>query len=295
MGNQSIKNIFNVFKEQGIVLDDIQKKRIEERLQSITTYVPKVGLFGKTGVGKSSLANALFGTDACKISDIASCTRKPQEIALGIAGDKGISLLDVPGVGESSVRDSEYGKLYQELLPELDIVLWLLKGDDRAFTSDQLFYENIVKPHIEKGKQFFFIINQVDKIEPFREWDEKNRKPSMKQQENINYKIKEVSRYFDTPVSKIVPVSANEKYNLVNLMDEIIFALPPEKLVTFAKAVNPELLSNEAKEHIKKESSNYVLSGAIAGATIGAAVGGPIGAAVGGAIGAVCGFVSGFF
>jgi small GTP-binding protein len=295
MGKESINNIFNAFKEQGIDLDDTQKKRIEERLQKITTYVPKVGIFGKTGVGKSSLANALFGTDVCKISDIASCTRNPQEIVLGIAGDKGISLLDVPGVGESSDRDVEYGKLYQKLLPELDVVLWLLKGDDRAFTSDQLFYENIVKPHIEKGKQFFFVINQVDKIEPYREWDEKKRKPGMKQQQNINSKIEEVSRYFDTPVSKIVPASANEKYNLVNLMDEIVFALPPEKLVTFAKAVNPEMLSDKAKEHIKKESTNYVLTGAIAGATIGATVGGPIGAAVGGAIGAAVGFISSFF
>ena len=76
------------------------------------------------------------------------------------------------------------------------------------------------------------------------------------------------------------------------MIDEIVFALPSEKLITFAKNVDKELISDKAKEHIKTSSTNYVLSGAGTGASIGAMVGGPVGALIGGAIGGVMGWVS---
>lgn len=162
---------FKKLEDEGVKVTEEQKKQINDRLSNILNYEPRIGIFGKTGVGKSSLCNALFGTDICQISDVEACTRNTQEVILNM-GNKGIKLIDVPGVGESTDRDEEYGKLYSELLPELDLVLWLIKSDDRALASDENFYKNIVKPHIVEGKPFFFVLNQVDKIEPFREWDE---------------------------------------------------------------------------------------------------------------------------
>ena len=113
---------------EGLNLDENQKNKIIERINSITTYKPKVGILGKTGVGKSSLANSLFGQDVCQISDISSCTRKPQEILLSLSPGSGLTLVDVPGVGEGSDRDNEYSELYHSILPELDSVWWLLKS-----------------------------------------------------------------------------------------------------------------------------------------------------------------------
>ena len=123
----------------------------------ILNYVPKVGVFGKTGVGKSSLCNAVFGRDIFKISDVVACTRTPQEMLLSI-GNKGIKLLDVPGVGENEERDTEYRELYKKLLPELDLILWVLKGDDRAFSSDEEFYKDVVQKYIQAGTPFFIVI-----------------------------------------------------------------------------------------------------------------------------------------
>lgn len=245
-------DFFQQLKDNGVDVSDEQKQQINSRLENVLKYEPRIGIFGKTGVGKSSLCNALFGKDICPISDVEACTRNTQEVLLQLGGSRGIKLIDVPGVGESSSRDEEYAQLYTRLLPELDLVLWIIKSDDRALASDENFYKNIVKPHIEEGKPFFFVLNQVDKIEPFREWSEEKHEPGPKQFQNMHKKVDDVARFFDVAPSKIIPVSANEKYNLTKLVDEFVRALPAEKKITVFRAVNEEFQSKATGEHVKK-------------------------------------------
>lgn len=64
-----------------------------KRIEEILNYEPRVGVFGKTGSGKSSLCNALFGEEIAEISDVAACTRNPQEIFVRI-GAGNIKLID---------------------------------------------------------------------------------------------------------------------------------------------------------------------------------------------------------
>lgn len=245
-------DFFEELGNAGIEVNERQKKAIRDRLNSILSYEPRIGVFGKTGVGKSSLCNALFGKDICPISDVEACTRDTADVILNIDGGKGIKLIDVPGVGESSQRDVEYAKLYAKLLPELDLVLWLIKADDRAMASDENFYKEIVKPHIDQDKPFFFVLNQVDKIEPFREWNEEKHEPGPKQYQNIHRKAADVAAFFGVASSIIIPVSANEKYNLTCLVDEIIFALPKEKKITVFKQVSEEFRSQATIHEVEK-------------------------------------------
>ncbi|WP_217521247.1 GTPase family protein [Vibrio metschnikovii] len=271
-----------------------QEDRIKEKITEILNYIPRIGVFGKTGVGKSSLCNALFGQEICKVSDIKACTREPQDVLLEFGKGKGITLLDVPGVGENQKRDLEYSELYQNLIPELDVILWVLKADDRAFSVDIDFYKNIVKPHIEEGKPFLLVLNQIDKIEPFREWDLENSLPSQKQTENIDIKISSVAKEFSVRRSSVVPVSAEEKFGLMGLIDEIIFSLPDEKKISLAKAVPKENLSSKAKKEAEVSFAK-VFSSTVAGATSGAALGAKIAGPIGAKIGAVLGGIGGFF
>lgn len=250
MGNVN-QDFFSKLEQEGVKVSEEQRQQINNRLAKIINYEPRIGVFGKTGVGKSSLCNALFGTDICPISDVEACTRNTQEVLLKMGGN-GIKLLDVPGVGESTSRDEEYGKLYAELLPELDLVLWLIKSDDRALASDENFYKNVVRPHIDEGKPFFLVLNQVDKIEPFREWDEDKHEPGPRQFQNIHRKVDDVAGFFDIAPSKVIPVSANEKYNLTKLVDEFVRALPADKKITVFRAVNSEFQSKATGEHVKK-------------------------------------------
>lgn len=247
---------FNVKALESILEKDSQVEagileQIEKRINGLLSYQPVVGVFGKTGAGKSSLCNAVFGKDVCEISDIAGCTRKPQEVILDIGG-KGLKLLDVPGVGESNDRDREYAELYRSLLPELDLVMWVIKGDDRAFSSDETFYKNLVKPYVDKGRPFVVVLNQVDKIEPFREWDESVKQPGAKQASNIEKKRQIVADIFGLPLSCVIAVSASETYGLVSLVDKVIELLPNDKKAIVLDAVKADNRSEYSKSEAKR-------------------------------------------
>ena len=256
-----MKEYFEQLQSVGLSFTPEQQERISKKLEDALNYTASIGFFGKTGAGKSSLCNAIFGQEAFPVSDVGACTRNPQEELLSF-GSGALKLVDVPGVGENEERDAEYAELYNSLMPHLDLILWVIKGDDRAFISDISFYNKIVKNYID-DKPFFIVLNQVDCINPLREWDLNTHKPSSKQKENIENKVKYVSAQFDVPESHIIPVSANERYNLEELVDEIVFALPKEQVVTLAKYINPTTVSPYAgtllKDAIEDVGSNILI------------------------------------
>lgn len=231
------------------------REKLKIEMNKFLTYEPKVAIFGKTGVGKSSLTNALFGKDVCKVSDVEACTREPQEVFLKLEGaSNGIKLLDVPGIGESAERDKQYFKLYAEILKEADMALWVLKADDRTFSADEEFYKTCMKPYIDAGKPFAVAVSQVDKIEPFREWDEIKHLPGPTQEGNIAKKLNYVAQQFgDLKVSQVVAVSANENYNLSNLMLQLIKALPADKRYQTIRNMDEKL---QQHEKVKKEKNS---------------------------------------
>ncbi len=110
---------FESLRKAGIDLSEEQQQRIINKINEKLNYPASIGVFGKTGVGKSSLCNALFGQDVCPVSDVDACTRNPQRVLLDM-GKNNLTLVDVPGVGESEERDVEYAELYNNLMPELD-------------------------------------------------------------------------------------------------------------------------------------------------------------------------------
>ncbi|WP_409250050.1 GTPase family protein [Enterobacter hormaechei] len=145
MNNTETKNR-NPVKDALEILPENIRDSIARRINDVISYEPVIGIMGKTGAGKSSLCNAIFKGDICAVSDVAACTRETQEMRIQF-GKRSVRLIDIPGVGENAERDAEYEQLYRDLLPQLDLVLWVIKGDDRAFSADEHFYKNVRLKH----------------------------------------------------------------------------------------------------------------------------------------------------
>ncbi|MFB2702632.1 GTPase family protein [Aeromonas veronii] len=232
-------------------LDEAKKNKIlndiKAEISRIRNYSPKIAIFGDTGVGKSSLCNALFGKEIAEISDVEACTRKPQEILLSGDGH-GITLIDVPGVGEDPKRHSEYRELYKSLLPGLDLVIWAIKADDRKYATSIEVYQDILKPSLDRCP-VIFVVTQADKIEPHRKWNEQENKPGDEQVANLTIKINDISSRFDVSTNKIVAVSANDSWNLVELVNKVVDILPNEKKYAFTREAKEENVSEEAAKN----------------------------------------------
>ncbi len=163
-------------------------RHILEHLRKLTSHEPVIGIMGKSGAGKSSLCNALFQGEVTPVSDVHAGTREVRRFRLSGHGHSMV-ITDLPGVGESRDRDAEYEALYRDILPELDLVLWLIKADDRALSVDEYFWRHI----LHRGhQQVLFVVTQADKTEPCHEWDMAGIQPSPAQAQNIREKTEAV-------------------------------------------------------------------------------------------------------
>lgn len=236
MKNDELKELASKMKAAGVNMSDDQVAQLAEQIKKDFSYIPKIGIFGKTGAGKSSLVNSIFGQDVCPVSDVEACTREIQEANVG-----GMILVDCPGIAESKERDEEYHKLYSELIPKMDAIIWVLQGDNRSYGPDIEFYELLRECFKTKEGQnapIYFALNQVDKIEPYREWNVNLCQPGTTQAKNIQAKIDNVASIFHTASNMVIPVSAVEKYNLSALITAVLNSLPANQAIIVSNNIN---------------------------------------------------------
>ena len=188
-------------------------ERILQQINQLTHYEPVVGIMGKTGTGKSSLCNTLFAGDISPVSDVAACTRKPLQFRLQV-GKRFMTIMDLPGVGE-------YAGLYRDQLPRLDLVLWLIKADDRALAVDEHFYREVIGEAYRH--KVLFVISQSDKVEPTCGGE----KLSTEQKQNISRKICLLHELFQ-PVNPVCAVSVRLQWGLRVMAERMIRCLPRE-------------------------------------------------------------------
>lgn len=193
-------------------------EHILQQINQLTHYEPIIGIMGKTGVGKSSLCNALFAGEVSPVSNVAACTRSPLRFRLAV-GERFMTIVDLPGVGESESRDAEYAVLYRKQLPRLDLVLWLIKADDRALAVDEHFYRRVIGEAYRH--KVLFVISQSDKVEP----TSGGEKLSTEQKQNISRKICLLHELFQ-PVNPVCAVSVRLQWGLRVMAERMIHCLP---------------------------------------------------------------------
>lgn len=113
---------------------------VDRQLQRLAQRRPRLVVFGRVGVGKSSVLNALLRAPCFAVDVAHGCTRQQQQAMwtppAPIPGLQAVDLVDTPGLDE--IQAEAQGRLARRLALGADLVLLVLGGDISALEATAL-------------------------------------------------------------------------------------------------------------------------------------------------------------
>jgi len=148
----------------GELLDDLVKTFPTEGVEDPNAGIPKISILGRPNVGKSSLLNALLGTERSIVTDEAGTTRDAIHSHYKMYGNDFI-LIDTAGIRKKSkVRDDvEFYSVLRSLraLEESDVCIVVIDAERKLESQDV----NIISLAQRQGKGIVIMVNKWDLIE----------------------------------------------------------------------------------------------------------------------------------
>ncbi len=230
---------------------------LKERYQNEISKPPAIAIIGRTGVGKSSTINALFGTKL-PVSDSLATTKEPIEVPIHgqeIAGKRGsLIIYDMPGLGEDINADEVYKEMYRNIIKKCDVAVWVLTTD-RDIAYDQMMIRDVVAPsNSDLISRIVIGMNKADLIEP-NNWNPTINLPSKEQKDNLEVRMSDVYNKLisvcpDLTPERVIGFSAKKRYRLQHLFGAMLEACSPRRawvlssrqhIANYLELVDPKL------------------------------------------------------
>ncbi|KGF85507.1 GTP-binding protein [Prochlorococcus marinus] len=187
----------------------------------------RIGAYGKSGVGKSSVLNSLFNKNMFKTNIINGSTREIQaeEYTLKDQTLKSIELLDSPGFDFCNIKSPE--KIYSRI-NHSDLILFVVAGDiNRNEISE-------ISAFIKDGKKIIIVLNKIDLL----------KKEDLKEIiENIKLKL---------PKDLNIPIIINNENNIRNYLANIVSQYGEILLILNSLQLADKLFLKIKEERLKK-------------------------------------------
>ncbi|GAB2823519.1 ribosome biogenesis GTPase Der [Ferruginibacter profundus] len=163
--------------------------------------LPKFAIIGQPNVGKSSLLNALIGTERTIVSDIAGTTRDTIHTHYNLY-NKEFVLIDTAGIRKKAKvhEDLEFYSVIRAIkaLDEADVCMLMLDAGKGITAQDLAIFAMAAK----KGKGIVVLVNKWDLIEEKKTNTAKDYEATLK---------KKFAPFSDVP---IIFISVNEKQRI---------------------------------------------------------------------------------
>lgn len=223
-----IQKLLAAILSKGKVSKEDKDKVLGKLDEEITGRPFKVAVIGQSGVGKSSTLNAVFGLNL-PVSDIQEGTTEIIEKVFPMRDGFNLSIYDMPGLLQSRKRDNVYEEMYKEILPQCDVIVYIIKANTRNIGDDCRILKDVVLPICNQNSikdNLIVAVNKVDTIgetidpeNPELTWDYIENRPTDKLLECIKKKRVDI---FEKLIS--------ENLVLLNTKD----ALMPDQVVFFS-------------------------------------------------------------
>lgn len=191
---QRLQNMKNFYTKVGDLLDNLPDAIPEKARQKIRDTIlgdeelknlmdgvdshrpPRIFLIGRTGVGKSSLINALCGAYVAPVSDTRSCTETAQTYQCKDGERTLMEILDTRGIAESDNLNAEISaedmliNQVKEFSP--DVVIFMLNCTHRDdVDSDVNFLKKLSESYAQAYNMrlpIVAVVNKCDEMAPSR-------------------------------------------------------------------------------------------------------------------------------
>ncbi|MFG6119311.1 GTPase family protein [Thalassobacillus sp. B23F22_16] len=242
--------------------DKMLEKLLMVHQMTIDAREPRIALVGRRGSGKSSLINALYGSEKQYVSSIKSGTGRGKWLWFPSEDDKKIRLLDSRGLGESEKPTEEFNesnpmdemkRTVSEELPDVFLFLIKAKETDARIEEDLNELKDLreyVKDEFNYDVPVICVVTQVDEVDP-PHYKQVPLDKNVKKAKNIQDAVVLMEKRFEEheiPLLSTIPVCSyidfdedgnidyDMRWNIDRLANYLIESLPNEAKLKAAKA-----------------------------------------------------------